>query len=159
MAFSRSFMQGGEEEPPATFHRETYGKVTSFSKVKIWPLFSRIWGGGKRGGFGVSGGQVSAVEDASRGGVLLGTVGPQARLQRARHCPKTPSCDKSQVRETPPPGGAWWGRLSGRALSSKPFPLGGSWLHAGPLRKRGAALPISVRWSPNGEQESRHFWR
>ena len=34
------------------FHWETYGKVTSFSKVNSQPLFSRIGGGGERGGFG-----------------------------------------------------------------------------------------------------------
>ena len=89
----------------------------------------------------------------------MGTVGPKVRLQRARHRPNTPFWDESEVREIPPPKGTWRGRLSGRALSSKPFPLGGSWLRAGPLRKRGAALPISVRWSPHGEQESRRFWR
>jgi hypothetical protein len=79
------------------------------------------------------------------------------RPQRARHRPKTPFWGESGDPVQTPPGGAWRGRLSGRALSSKPFPLGGGWVRAGAPRKRGAALRNSARWSPHGEQENSHF--
>ena len=133
------------------------GKVTSFSKSQDFDHF-RL--GSRRGGASFPGSPAQRPPEAPHGGqgrAPLGGVGPKVRPQRVRYRPNTPFWAESEDPAQTPPEGAWRGRFSGRALGSKPFPLGGGWVRVGPPRKRGAALRYSTRWSPHGEPASSHF--